>query len=78
MDMGLNKLWEMVRIGKPGVLQFMGQTRKEYDIPEGLNNNKGWGRANGNYSKGRRRERKIEELWKRSWSLLLQGSQAGG
>ena len=27
MDMSLNKLWEMVKTGKPGVLQFMGSQR---------------------------------------------------
>ena len=31
MDMSLSKLWEMVRTGKPGVLQSMGSQRVEHD-----------------------------------------------
>ena len=31
MDMSLNKLWEMVKTGKPGVLQFMGSQRVRHD-----------------------------------------------
>ena len=36
MDMGLSKLRETVKTGKPGVLQSMGL--KESDTTEGLNN----------------------------------------
>ena len=36
-DMSLNKLWEMVKDGKPGVLQSMGC--KLSDTTEQLNNN---------------------------------------
>ena len=32
MDMRLSKLWEMVRAGKPGVLQFMGSQRVGHDL----------------------------------------------
>ena len=31
MDMSLSKLWEMVKAGKPGVLQFMGSQRIRQD-----------------------------------------------
>ena len=31
MDMGLNKLWEIVKDGKPGVLGFMGLQRVGHD-----------------------------------------------
>ena len=31
MDMSLSKLWEMVRTGKPGVLQSMGSQRVGHD-----------------------------------------------
>ena len=31
MDMNLGKLWEMVREGRPGVLQSMGSLRVRYD-----------------------------------------------
>ena len=39
MEMDLSKLQEMVRTGKPGVLQSMGSQRVTKDMPEGLNNN---------------------------------------
>ena len=32
MDMSLSKLWEMVRTGKPGVLQSMGSQRVGHDL----------------------------------------------
>ena len=35
-DMSLSKLWEMVKEGRPGVLQSMGH--RELDTPEKLNN----------------------------------------
>ena len=38
MDMRLSKLWETVKDGKPGVLQFVGH--KEPDTTQQLNNNK--------------------------------------
>ena len=31
MDMGLSKLWEIVRTGRPGVLQFLGSQRVEHE-----------------------------------------------
>ena len=31
MDMSLSKLWEMVKAGKPGVLQSMGSQRGGHD-----------------------------------------------
>ena len=31
-DMSLSKLQEMVRIGKPGLLQFMGSQRVRHDL----------------------------------------------
>ena len=31
MDMSVSKLWEMVRTGKPGVLQSMGSQRVRHD-----------------------------------------------
>ena len=31
MDMGLSKLWEIVRTGRPGVLQFMGSQRVRHE-----------------------------------------------
>ena len=31
MDMSLSNLWEVVKIGKPGVLQSMGSQRVGYD-----------------------------------------------
>ena len=31
MDMSLSELWELVRTGKPGVLQFMGSQRVRDD-----------------------------------------------
>ena len=31
MDMSLSELWELVRTGKPGVLQFMGSQRVRHD-----------------------------------------------
>ena len=31
VDMGLSRLWEMVRTGKPGVLQFTGSQRVGHD-----------------------------------------------
>ena len=31
MDMSLSKLWEMVKAGKPGVLQSMGSQRVGHD-----------------------------------------------
>ena len=37
MDMGLSKLWEMVKAEKPGMLQRGGQ--KELDVTKRLNNN---------------------------------------
>ena len=37
VDMSLSKLWEMVKEGKPGVLQFMGSQR--VTTTERLNNN---------------------------------------
>jgi len=38
MDMSLSKLQEIVKAGKPDVMQFMG--RKESDTTEQLNNNR--------------------------------------
>ena len=32
MDMNLSKLWEIVRIGKPAMLQSMGSQRVRYDL----------------------------------------------
>ena len=32
MDMSLSKLWEIVKEGKPGVLQFMGLRRAGHDL----------------------------------------------
>ena len=32
MDMSLSKLWEIVKDGKPGVLQFMGLQRVREDL----------------------------------------------
>ena len=32
MDMGLNKLWETVKEGKPSVLQSMGLQRVQHDL----------------------------------------------
>ena len=32
MDMSLSKLWEIVKSGKPGVLQSMGSQRMEHDL----------------------------------------------
>ena len=32
VDMSLNKLWEIVKSGKPGVLQSMGSQRMEHDL----------------------------------------------
>ena len=32
MDMSLSKLWELVRTGKPGVLQSMGSQRVGHDL----------------------------------------------
>ena len=31
MNMNLGKLWEMVRTGRPGVLQFMGSQKVRHD-----------------------------------------------
>ena len=31
MDMSLSKLWETVKAGKPGILQYMGSQRIGYD-----------------------------------------------
>ena len=31
MDMSLNKLWELVMVGKPGMLQSMGSQRVRHD-----------------------------------------------
>ena len=31
MDMGLSELWELVIVGRPGVLQFMGWQRVGHD-----------------------------------------------
>ena len=31
MDMSLSELWELVRTGKPGVLQFMGSQRVRHN-----------------------------------------------
>ena len=31
MDMSLSKLWEIVKKGKPGMLQFMGSQRVRHD-----------------------------------------------
>ena len=40
MDMNLSKLWGLVKGREPGVLQFMGSQRVEYDlVTEQLNNN---------------------------------------
>ena len=35
MDMGLSKLWETVRTGRPGVLQFVGSQRVGYERATG-------------------------------------------
>ena len=32
MDMSLSKLWEIMKAGKPGVLQFMGSQRVGYNL----------------------------------------------
>ena len=32
MDMSLSKLWEIVKKGKPGMLQFMGSQRVGHDL----------------------------------------------
>ena len=37
MDMNLSKLWEMVKEGRPGVLQSMGSQKS--DMTRRLNNN---------------------------------------
>ena len=75
-NMSLSKVQKTVKDREAWNAAIHGSdSQRVYDMTERLNNNKGWGRANGNYSKGRRRERKVEELWEQSWSLLLQGSQ---
>ena len=32
MDMNLSKFWEIVKPGKPGLLQFMGSQRVRHDL----------------------------------------------
>ena len=41
VDMSLSKLWEMVKTGKPGVLQSMGSQRVGHDsVTQQQNSNK--------------------------------------
>ena len=37
MDVSLSKLWELVMIGTPGVLQFLGSQRVGHDLLTELN-----------------------------------------
>ena len=78
MDMSLSKVQKIVKDGEAwsAAVHWSDSQRVWHDWA--TEQQQDWGGANGNYSKGRRRERKVEELWAWNWSLLLQGSQGWG